>query len=94
MENIIGVWRTDLTDELTKSEYGNATMEFTKDGNLIYLVHSSNSVGVYMTYKIEGNTLITDQPSSPKEERTEFNVTGNRLELNFGGVKSKFIRVR
>lgn len=93
MENIIGVWRSDLTDEFTKSEYGNVTMEFTQDGTLIYFIHGLNEKGIYMTFRIEGELLITNQPSLPKEERTQFRIIDNHLELYFGGIRSKFIKV-
>lgn len=30
-----------------------------------------------LTYRVEGNMLITDQSSSPCEERTEFSLTSD-----------------
>lgn len=46
-----------------------------------------------MDYEIKGHLLITNQPSMPQKEVTEFYIEGDFLELNFEGVKSRYIRV-
>jgi hypothetical protein len=45
-----------------------------------------------MTYRVEGDVIVTNQPSAPHEERTRFKRDGDDLVLEFGGVASRFSR--
>jgi hypothetical protein len=46
-----------------------------------------------MVYKIQGDTIISDQPSHPQEQRTRYKVEkSNKLILDFEGEKSVFNR--
>jgi hypothetical protein len=48
---------------------------------------------MFLTYRVVGDELVTDQPSAPREERTQFRFTQDvRLVLTFGGVQSTFRR--
>ena len=38
-----------------------------------------------LTYKVDGDQLITDQPSHPREERTKVEFQGKDLILDFQG---------
>jgi len=47
-----------------------------------------------LTYEVSGNKLITDQPSHPKKERTEFSIESNgQLLLRYPGSKTWFERI-
>ncbi len=47
-----------------------------------------------MSYRVEGATLITDQPSSPREEATSFAFLDDQmLQLEFGGSTCVFERI-
>jgi len=68
-------------------------MEFLSDGRLAYAVVSSGKTQVMkMTWRAEGNMLVTDQPSSPAEQKTDFSFDGADLILNWGGVSTRFSR--
>ena len=71
-------------------------MEFKDTGELIYIIYvKDKEYKMLMSYKIIGNLLITDQPSNPRQEETEFRIlTDGKLELCFGGVKSIYIKVQ
>jgi len=61
------------------------------------LFHSVLSDGRWqimkLTYRVEGDYLVTDQPSSPRAERTRFRLESDgTLRLEFGGQKSWFRR--
>ena len=43
-------------------------------------------------HPIDGDTLVTDQPSHPREERTRFDLLGQTLVLHYGGGKARFTR--
>jgi hypothetical protein len=46
-----------------------------------------------MTFRVDGSELVTNQPSTPREERTTFLLDGaNRLVLDYGGAKASFLR--
>lgn len=64
-------------------------MEFTKDGRLVYATGRKDGTHISnLVYKVSGDILITDQPSSPREERTKFwfDSEGN-LVLEYDGRK-------
>ena len=70
-------------------------MEFTKDGRLIYSTRRKDGIHIrHLVYKVSGDVLITDQPSSPREERTTFwfDSEGD-LVLEYDGRKWWFQRL-
>jgi len=93
-ERLIGVWNSDATDQATKNNLGNVTMTFTKDGSLIYDIHEGDKLQrMNMTYCIIGDTIISDQPSHPNEQRTKYKLeTDNKLILEFEGMATVFTR--
>jgi hypothetical protein len=57
-------------------EYGDVSLRFEKNGALAYTVHLAKKEQIMrLAYRVDGTTLVTDQPSSPREERTEFFFT-------------------
>jgi hypothetical protein len=69
-------------------------MDFLEDGRLAYAILTKKGTQIIrMTYRVDGETLITDQPSHPREERTRFwwDESG-ALVLEFGGEKCQFTR--
>ncbi len=68
----------------------NVTMEFKPDGRLIYAIHEGNKTQlIHLVYHVEGDTIISDQPSAPREERTRFVLTSDgQLLLDYGGNKA------
>jgi len=92
--NLVGIWKTDSKDSETWQNYGNVTMEFKLDGQLIYtIIEEDKEQKIILNYEVQGTSLITDQPSFPQKQITEFVLTGHILELIFDGIKSKFIKV-
>ena len=91
---ILGCWVLDPNDVNSFEMYGDISMEFKANGELIYTMHSAiKDEIIVMTYEIKGSLLITDQPSYPKKEETEFKmISKDRLELFFGGDRSFYVR--
>jgi hypothetical protein len=88
---LIGCW------QLVKAEgqpYEPAEADFRGDGRLFYSVLSGERWRIMrLQYRIEGDTLVTDQPSSPREERSRFVLEPDgTLTMEFGGIKSVFRR--
>jgi hypothetical protein len=89
----LGRWR------LVKSEGDfyvgeGVTMTFTEDGKLVYVIRQKGSKQIMnLVYRVDGSRLITDQPSSPKEESTEFSFDSKGdLLLKYAGGKAWFTR--
>ena len=73
---LVGTWRTDPNDRWSLREYGEVSLRFERDGTLVYTVHLPTKEQIMrLTYRVDGNRLITDQPSSPREEQVEFSFT-------------------
>lgn len=94
-KDLIGKWKLDPYDIESLQEYGNISLEFKSTGELIYIVYLNNKEQkIYMTYKIVDNLLITNQPSSPQVEQTNYVLQADgKLVLYFDGVKSVYIKM-
>jgi hypothetical protein len=94
-KEILGTWKLDPSEIKSQQMYGNVSIEFKSTGELIYTVHlKDKEQKMFMTYEVKGNLLVTDQPSMPQSEQTEFRILSDgKLELSFGGIKSKYIKV-
>ena len=71
------------------------TMTFTEAGKLIYVIHEKDSKQIMnLVFRVDGDQLITNQPSHQQEETTKFSFDpeGN-LVLDYDGNKSWFTRV-
>ena len=66
-----------------------AEADFRADGQLFYSVLSGDRWQVMkLLYEVDGEVLVTDQPSSPRKERTRFAFGGDgMLMLEFVGVR-------
>jgi hypothetical protein len=90
---LTGRWVTDPEDHQSLREHGRISMEFLSDGRLFYTVHGDDERVMLLTYDIQGDTMVTDQPSSPRKESTPFRVTSDgKLVLIFDGYQSFYVR--
>ena len=91
---LLGRWAIDPTDQSAVDAFGDVALEFDERGNLIYVIKEAEKDQIIlMTYKVVGNELITDQPSHPDPQSTHYSISGDTLNLAFGGQPSRFIRV-
>jgi hypothetical protein len=69
-------------------------LDFSPNGGLTYTVHTEGKRQVMLlTYRVEGEVLITDQPSDPKEERTKFKIRSDgTLVLLYEHRPSTYVR--
>ena len=87
LEKLIGKWR------LVKAENGfdledGVDMIISSDGKMEYGIQSgSKNQIINLTFRLEGNLLISDQLSNPKEEFTQIMFDGDLLLLNYQGSK-------
>jgi len=85
--SIVGRWFGRVNDEPVG-------LEFLLDGRLAYAVLSGERAQtIRMAYRIDADHIITDQPSSPHEERTRFWLEDpDCLVVEFGGLATRFTR--
>lgn len=95
-KQLLGKWKSDPADSPTQNNYGEVTQTFHEDGRLTYIIHSPEKDRVVrLVYKIDGDELITDQPSAPAEHRTKISFDEHGcLILDDRGERSRFIRVK
>jgi len=74
-ERLLGRWRTlpETTDEPV-------TMELDEHGSLTYTMHGAErDQKMFLRYRTEGDVIVSDQPSDPREERTTYRLTAEGL---------------
>lgn len=92
-KSIIGLWILIENDTEAASKE-KVFMEFKPNGELIltYSSREKDSI-IFLTYKIQGDVLVTDQPSHPRAEESSFYLTGKNLEIITNGEHSSYRRV-
>ena len=92
--NLIGAWVVDESDTRALAELGDVLMEFGEGGGLAYTIRTQDREQIMLLrYRVEGSTIVTDQPSAPRIERTAFSLSDDGvLTLAFGGTPYLFKR--
>jgi len=68
-------------------------IEFLADDRMAYVVQTGGKTQVMrLTFRTEGDALITNQPSAPREERSKYHFDGDALVVEFGGEQTRFAR--
>lgn len=70
-------------------------MEFTDDEKLIYTIIGEKTDDVLLlTYYIDDDMIVSNQPSRPREERTQFCLTPDgKLVLGLNGKVYRYVRL-
>jgi hypothetical protein len=94
-EQLIGEWISDPADSESIRKYGEVSMNFKDDGQLIYRIHSPGETDIMLLrYRVQDGWLITNQPSAPREERTAFSIAPDgKLILVYRDSTYHLIRV-
>jgi uncharacterized protein (TIGR03066 family) len=88
-QKLVGCWHL-----VTSTGQDPVEMEFKVTGELFYSIESRDRWSIMkLTYKIDGNTIVSNQPSHPREERTKFHFEPDgSLVLSFNGETSRYRR--
>ena len=91
---LVGRWVIDPADSHAIEAFRQASLNVREDGSLTYSTLQEGRIQtMFLTYRVVGDELVTDQPSARREERTQFRITQDgRLVLTFGSVQSTFRR--
>lgn len=92
--NLLGAWLVDETDKVALARLGDILLEFDEDGGLRYTIREQGKRQIInLRYRVDGSTIVTDQPSAPQFERTQFSLAEDGvLTLAFGGIAYRFVR--
>ena len=92
--NLLGAWLVDKTDELALERLGDVLLQFDESGGLRYTIREQGKRQIInLRYQVDGSTIVTNQPSAPQVERTQFSFDEDGvLTLAFGGVPYRFVR--
>jgi hypothetical protein len=92
--DLVGEWESDPGDQRARDSYGEVAMEFHEGGFMKYVIREGTKEQImFLRYRVEGDELITDQPSAPREERTRFRFTSDgRLVLEYEGLSAHYVR--
>ena len=56
-------------------QFSRVTLEIDSDGSLTYTIHMpATDQKMFLTYRKDGQCTVTNQPTSPREERTRYEV--------------------
>jgi hypothetical protein len=93
MSRIVGSWRLIRSEAIGPSEP--VIMEFDPTGALTYSILLGDRTQIFkLTYEIDGDAIVTDQPSAPRKERTRFSIDPNGLlELEKADERTWYERV-
>jgi hypothetical protein len=90
---LFGRWRLLRADPELDFTPG-VRMDFRPGGHLMYtLPLEGREYDVALIYRVEGETLRTDNPSAPHATSTRFTLgAGGVLHLDFAGASAWFVR--
>ena len=92
---LFGMWESDPSDATAIEQYGRVRRHFFESGDLTYTI-CSDAVDqvIRLTYSVDGDTITTQQASSPREDQTKYTIEGSgRLALMHDGIVSRYRRV-
>jgi hypothetical protein len=90
--DLLGCWH--LVRSEPASEFQGVEMEFRPDGELQYCIDVGDRWQIArLTYRVDGDVIVTDQPSAPRKERTRFALLDDgSLLLDLHGSRSWYRR--
>jgi hypothetical protein len=88
-DSLVGCWHLSKSDD---SSLEPAEMDFRSDGRLFYSIDAGDKWQVMkLVWRVDGDVIVTNQPTSPREERTRFSVDEKGdLVTEFGGQRASF----
>lgn len=90
---LLGIWRLHRADEALDFAPG-VRMEFAAGGHLRYHIDvAGNDQTVHLLYRVDGDTLHTENPLAPHSMVVQFDREGGDvLVLDFGGARAWLLR--
>jgi hypothetical protein len=85
---LIGCWHLERDDGQTPQ----TEIQFCSDGRLLYSTLEGDRWQIIrLTWRVEGDMIISDQPSAPREERTFYELSPDgTLTLTNDGKQTRY----
>jgi hypothetical protein len=81
-ERLLGRWRQVAPDPSPASIF----ITFEPDGRLRYALEAGTTQIILLTWRVDGNVVVSEQPGAPREDRAHFRFDGpGRLVLEREG---------
>jgi len=91
MKSIIGSWKAEHNPFDPNEEL---FLQFDPSGKLTQATKKGGEQQIiFLTYRLEDGLLVTDQPSSPRIQKTKMRLDGDKLVLKYNDVTAVFNRV-
>ena len=72
-KDLVGSWKTDQRGASAEPQDGDVMIEFNNDGPAKYSIYYSDKRDVVdLTYKVDGDCVVTEQPPHRTPVRTKF----------------------
>lgn len=93
-EELVGRWRLAVDDLAARRRFGEHALELTALGELVQsTVTPAGLTRVLLTWRLEGDVMVTDQPSRSKIERHVVSILpGGELMVGVGKLASRYMR--
>ena len=93
-EQLIGRWELERGN--SDKDTDQVLMEIGEDDRLTYtsITKKGTKQIILLTYRIDGDYIITDQPSLPQEEKTKVSIQDGVLVLEFEGNLSRYKKLK
>jgi hypothetical protein len=92
--DLLGSWRLAPDDLAARRRYGEHALEITPHGDLVQsTVIDGGLARVLLTWRLDVDELVTDQPSAPKLERSKVVLLPDgQLLMGSGAEASRYVR--
>ncbi len=96
MGDLLGKWVSDPADKVARAEYGDTSLEFRANGDLIYTIYGATKDEIaILSYRICGDEIVTSQLSYPREEVSKLAIDDQgAMTIEFGNVTSHYVRAK
>jgi hypothetical protein len=88
-ERLLGRWRQVAPDPSPASIF----ITFEPDGRLRYALETGTTQIILLTWRVDGDVLVSQQPGAPREDRAQFRFDGaGRLVVEREGERYTYER--
>ena len=93
LDNLVGTWKLVKADQDIDVEDG-VEMVIDPDGRIVYVLHRGTKKQIInLTFRLEKDLIISDQPSHPEEQATKVTFDSGYLLFDYEDSKAWFERV-
>jgi hypothetical protein len=89
--HLIGTWKV-VDDPVNPEDETYYVFDLAGHLNMTFRTKSGTQY-IRLTYKLDGDTLVTDQPSSPRIEKATVHVEGGMMTIDHEGTVTRLEKI-